>query len=206
MAEIKAGKEKIVVAFLILLGLSTVWLGFSGIGNRIQNPNGETKSAQNQKSDDIVADNSIDDILKLKNLDTDKDGLSDYDEINVYQTSVYLSDSDSDGFTDKEEVDSNNDPNCPKGGDCTVKADIIEDNKNNIDNIIPINNNGITPPVIDPNDPSAEAATKLFSGSLSASEIRNLLIQSGMNKSDLDQISDENIIQTYKEILANQGN
>src|SRR3989344_8466552 len=49
--------------------------------------------------------------------DTDGDTLRDYDEINLYGTSPYLTDSDSDGLTDTAEVQSGTDPNCPQGQD-----------------------------------------------------------------------------------------
>jgi hypothetical protein len=54
--------------------------------------------------------------LKLK--DTDRDGISDYDEQYVYRTSAYLGDSDSDGLSDAEEVAKGDDPNCPQGKNC----------------------------------------------------------------------------------------
>lgn len=54
--------------------------------------------------------------LKLK--DTDRDGISDYDEQYVYRTSAYLGDSDSDGLSDAEEVAKGEDPNCPQGKNC----------------------------------------------------------------------------------------
>jgi len=52
--------------------------------------------------------------------DTDKDGLSDNDEFNIYQTSPFLSDSDGDGLSDKEEVVNGSDPNCPQGKTCAA--------------------------------------------------------------------------------------
>ncbi len=51
-------------------------------------------------------------IIDLQQKDSDSDGLSDYEELYVYNSSPYLVDSDSDGYTDKTEVDSGNDPNC----------------------------------------------------------------------------------------------
>jgi len=54
----------------------------------------------------------------LQTKDTDGDGLSDYDEINLYKTSAYLKDTDSDGYDDKKEITSNHDPNCPVDGGC----------------------------------------------------------------------------------------
>ncbi len=52
--------------------------------------------------------------------DTDGDGLLDYDETNIYNTSPYLADSDSDGFSDGEEIKSGNNPNCPAKQTCLV--------------------------------------------------------------------------------------
>lgn len=43
-------------------------------------------------------------------LDFDNDGLSDYDEINVYLTDPKLSDTDGDGYSDGDEVDNGYDP------------------------------------------------------------------------------------------------
>jgi len=50
--------------------------------------------------------NEIDDIRKdkLKELDTDGDGINDYDEMYYYNTNPYLSDTDGDGIPDGKEV------------------------------------------------------------------------------------------------------
>ena len=53
-----------------------------------------------------------------KTKDTDGDGLSDYDEVNIYHTSPYLADTDSDGVPDGVEVKLGTDPNCPPNRDC----------------------------------------------------------------------------------------
>jgi hypothetical protein len=58
------------------------------------------------------------DIKALQNRDTDKDGLSDYDELYVYHTSAYLKDTDSDSYEDKTEIQSGNNPNCASGQTC----------------------------------------------------------------------------------------
>lgn len=57
---------------------------------------------------------------KLKEVDTDEDGLSNFDELYIYTTSPYLYDSDSDGKSDQEEVEQGEDPNCPSGQQCNV--------------------------------------------------------------------------------------
>ncbi len=55
---------------------------------------------------------------KLREQDTDGDGLNDYDELYVFRTSPFLEDSDSDGVPDGVEVAQESDPNCPKGKTC----------------------------------------------------------------------------------------
>ena len=47
----------------------------------------------------------------LKTMDSDNDGLSDYDETYIYKTNPNLADTDSDGYTDGTEVLYNYDPN-----------------------------------------------------------------------------------------------
>lgn len=58
-------------------------------------------------------------LAKSQSIDTDKDGLSDFDEITIYKTSPFLADTDGDGLSDKEEIEAGSDPNCPEGKDCS---------------------------------------------------------------------------------------
>ncbi len=58
-----------------------------------------------------------------KTKDTDGDGVSNWDELNVYRTSPYLDDSDSDGLFDGVEIAQGTDPNCPKDRDCQLRLD-----------------------------------------------------------------------------------
>ena len=48
-----------------------------------------------------------------------------------------------------------------------------------------------------------EGLEETLAGQGSAAQIRNLLIQAGMNKEILDQISDEVLIESYQEVLQN---
>ena len=65
---------------------------------------------------------------ELQRKDTDKDTLSDFDELYVYSTSPYLVDSDSDGYTDAEEIATGNDPNCATGAVCygSTQTDVAD--------------------------------------------------------------------------------
>ena len=60
----------------------------------------------------------LDETTRLQQIDTDQDGIHDYEELNFYQTSPYLPDTDSDGISDKDEIDQGSDPLCPEGGQC----------------------------------------------------------------------------------------
>jgi len=124
--------------------------------------------------------------------DTDGDGLSDWDELNLYKTSPYLEDSDSDGFKDKEEIDAGKDPNCPTGRDCfsTINPGT--------------SSQASTAPSV--NQPASVVGTemdaqKVLQGTSDAASLRKILLESGMDKSILDQISDEELIKTYAQTL-----
>lgn len=59
-------------------------------------------------------------ILADKSLDSDGDGLNNFEEVAQYGTSAYLIDTDSDGVGDAKELTDGTDPTCPEGGDCEV--------------------------------------------------------------------------------------
>jgi hypothetical protein len=156
-----------------------------------------------------------DQALKLK--DTDGDGLSDYDELNIYKISPYLADSDSDGFGDKEEVVSGNDPNCPQGKDCTgfdSAAPIPDTNSASstaaatgitLDNLMQRNSQAeqIINSAASSSAPSQDdLQAYLSSGQISAAELRTMLLQAGMAKDVLDQIKDEDLLASFQEVLG----
>jgi len=136
------------------------------------------------------------------NTDTDHDGLTDYDETNVYQTSIYLEDSDSDGISDKDEIDRESDPNCPEGTDCTSSATNFNTTggsatTTDIDYTLPNDLNAASS--------SEESLRNALSGETTAAELRKVLIESGADQALLDQISDEDLLKSYQEVLNNQN-
>lgn len=159
-------------------------LGFNNnqeIETALQNKN---ESSQNQQQDEA-----------LKNVDTDKDGLSDYDELNIYKTSPFIEDSDSDGVLDKVEVDRGQDPNCPIGKDCSgsvLTNPVATDNtdKNNTASITPATD-------ITTNSSSASSSESLLP--TDAASLRQVLVESGMDKTVLEQFSDSELLQAYQE-------
>jgi len=189
----------------MFLGIGSLFMGFSRLNSKVLKKNGIKKTA---KTDNIKEENNsgINEIIKLKNQDTDKDGLSDYDEINIYGTSIYLPDSDSDGYSDKEEVESGNDPNCPAGQDCSLpKQELVgqdqqEETKvfNDYSELI---NNMNSAALATPNVNSNANAEKILSGQASLEELKAMLLDAGMSPSDLSKIPDEEIWKMYQEML-----
>lgn len=112
----KKFSEKYLSVFLIFLGVAALLLGVIGIRSGMRAPFLRPYSGSGTSS------LSLD--TELKNKDTDKDGLSDYEELNLYQTSPYIEDSDSDNIPDREEIVKGSDPNCPAGQDCFASTQL----------------------------------------------------------------------------------
>lgn len=128
------------------------------------------------------------DLLGLRQRDTDKDGLSDYDELNVYGTSPYLPDSDSDSINDYDEIAANSDPNCPRGKNCFTWQQLDEGE-------VPTQQ-GLPAGV--------QYQDLLLSGQVSAAQLRELLIEGGVNPELLSDLSDDELYSLYQETLGEQ--
>ncbi len=175
---------KLMFGVLIFFGIATLFLGILKINRSINEnifPKIEqqpiTKTNNQQKTPE-----------ELMAIDTDGDGLSDYQEMYVYGTSIYLADTDSDGYSDKDEVDNGYDPNCPKGSDCrgTDTIPTINNNDNNIQN----------------NNDQISSKDKAQLENLTVEQIRDLLLSTGqISEEDLSQISDEDLMASFKESL-----
>jgi len=145
----------------------------------------------------------------LKSLDTDGDGLSNYDEIYVYKTSPYLQDSDSDGLLDNQEVLQGTDPNCPQGKNCNAVTP--SDTGTNIISssspvVTPTQNSIVSPNAsLDASGVDQAALQSALNGQIDVVTLRQLLISSGVNKADLDKISDEDLMAGYQATLQAQG-
>ncbi|MFH1194042.1 MAG: hypothetical protein V1661_03545 [bacterium] len=140
----------------------------------------------------LTGENTFD----LQTKDTDGDGLTDFEEINLYNTSPYLADTDSDAIPDGEEVKNDTDPNCPSGKTCGTAenagagaATVGSDLPNS-----PLGNGGasVAAPVV-------SDLTKL-----TPADIRKMLKDSGMKDADLNKLDDKTLMQIYAEALKQQ--
>lgn len=197
--------QKMMAIFLAFFALFVVILWSVQFKKNLNAPfayKGDTN--QTATTSDLTA--KSDESLKTK--DTDSDGLSDWDELNVYKTSPYLADSDSDGLPDKQEVSSGSDPNCPVGRDCTgqVGANIITDQNNisssslnSIDQLDAAKTQVDSSQQLTPQD---QATLKSVVGqNMDVATLRQMLLDQGMDKATLDKISDADLMKSFQEVL-----
>jgi hypothetical protein len=139
------------------------------------------------------------DEARLRAQDTDGDGLSDWDELNIYQTSPYLEDSDSDGFADKQEIDSGNDPNCPTGRDCAATISLPAADNNTADNDFEDISDQLNQ--LHAQSTDTTGAADAFAG-LDPAGLRQMLLDAGMDSNVLNQISDDELMKNFQDVLA----
>jgi len=196
--------RKIALAILAFLGFFVFIFGVLNIRNGIYGPF-QRKTVVKQESDvSPCADGNCADASdeEMKNKDTDKDGLSDYDELNSYKTSPYLEDSDSDGFSDKEEIANNKDPNCPVGRECA--GNVLVNGDANLVNPGVANN-------IDLEEESAGIASasgtksSVAPADMDAPTLRRLLSEAGVPKSELDKVSDQELLAEFEAVLSEEA-
>jgi len=133
-------QQQVILVILTVMGVGGLVLGVRSIETNVRRPFIE-QLQEYAKADTYLPPEERErrEQRELKNKDTDEDGLNDYDELNVFNTSPYLKDTDSDGFDDQTEVFSNNDPNCPEGEDCsqpTDRADAVPETETSTDQLV----------------------------------------------------------------------
>lgn len=115
LGEPLSSHQRFGLAMFFAIGIATFVFGAIRLNKIIHLPFVKHGVAGSHKTaEDIERER----IAELQNADTDKDGLSDYDELYVFRTSPFLEDSDSDGVSDGNEVAAETDPNCPAGQTC----------------------------------------------------------------------------------------
>jgi hypothetical protein len=173
--------DQLLAVAILFFGLIGLIFGFSQFRHRI------VKSFLPATGQNLASADEAPDLLGLKEKDTDSDGLSDYDELYVYNTSPYLKDSDSDGVEDKTEVVRQTDPNCPEGQNCFASWSSLAGNS--------------------AASQSGAAAPDNFisADQIQIDSLRSALAQGGMSAQDLANLSDAELLQAYQEVMAEMG-
>ncbi|OGY45066.1 MAG: hypothetical protein A2729_03340 [Candidatus Buchananbacteria bacterium RIFCSPHIGHO2_01_FULL_39_14] len=159
---------------ILVLGLAGLGLGFFQFKYNLKKNFLPKKSNFGNLTAEDLKGLGPQDLLGLGQKDTDTDGLSDYDELYLYNTSPYLKDSDSDGVDDKAEVSRQSDPNCPTGKECFT--DIFSAS-------------------------SGQGANLQYDLGTQAARLRALLAQAGLSPEQLSQYSDAELIAAYQEVV-----
>ncbi len=196
-------EQKTGFVLLLVFGLLVVGLGFLQMRNTIYGP-----FAYHPDKSKSLTQFYSDEKLRLQSIDTDHDGISDYDELYTYHTSPYLPDTDSDGIPDAVEIKNGTDPNCAEGTTCSSGDTMPAGNS------LAITSTLNQPTAIDllgtaVNQSQAAVSAQASSTAPDLSTIannpaalRSLLLQSGkISADDLKKIDDATLLQLAQQLM-----
>jgi len=174
------------IGFILLLAFAflSVGLGVLQIRNTMY-----SHFALNSQVSGVLKD-QVNTIDALRFRDTDKDGLNDFDELYVYNTSPYLVDTDSDGIPDGEEVKRGLNPNCPEGQDCSVSSDTV-------DQMGSVSSTDASLAV-----PADQPAIDLGQAVQDPAQVRKMLIGAGVSSNVVNKVSDAELMKMIAEIMS----
>lgn len=190
--------------FMLIFAILTVSLGALQLRNTVYGPFVVHSLV---KSDETLLNEQQ---SRLQAIDTDHDGISDYEELGFYNTSPYLPDTDSDGITDKAEIDQGTDPLCPEGKKCSAEEELLggpalgiaspllKDVSSPTD-IVAKSVAGITPTGTDVGLPDINAIVQ------DPAKLRELLLSTGkITKEDLDKIDNKKLLEAAQAAAKKQ--
>ena len=204
-------EQRVVFVLLIFIGILGTIFGFGAIPAHLRRPFDEQLASYKGPEFLTESEQESREAERQKTSDTDKDGLKDYDELYVFKTSPYLTDSDSDGFDDKTEVYSGNDPNCPTGKNCGTTLVESSEGTGSTSADVPAllaNILSVDPTRFENTSFQSLEDVQGFFSSLSAAEVRSLLISQGIPAQTVEQLSDEqlqDLLQTSVEEASTSG-
>ncbi len=201
-------EQKVGFLLLFVFAIFAVGLGALQIRNTIYAPFAFDDTPESPLANVVSTEEQQ--TLRLKSIDTDNDGLYDYDEIYLYETSPYIEDTDSDGISDAREIETSTDPLCPKGKKCDRQDPVTSPTSDQTVTQDPtqqrlqgfLGNNT----VMVPKEQQASADQQVFEKLINdPTYLRNILIETGEVSYDkLSEISDEDLVASVKEAMQQQ--
>lgn len=187
-------EQRVGLVLLSAFAIMAVGLGILQLRNTLYEPFALNSSVPATIKTDINSTEA----LQLR--DTDRDGISDFDEMYIYSTSAYLADSDSDGMPDKVEIDSGTDPLCAVGKDCSAMVENPDAALvRNTTTSLKITGNSAELSAIGEKPIDLEQALK------DPKQIRQLLLSSGMDPKVLQAVSDANLMLLVNKAMSVSG-
>ncbi len=166
-----------IIFFFVLIAIIIIIFGFKYLKQSLYNPFlVEIPEALQRQLDKELEDNKQVSIAELKDKDTDHDGLTDYQELYQYRTSIFLEDTDSDGYTDYEEVNSGQEPLCPRGENCNLLSLITPSSK--LSEVV-------GDVISDPNLTILQATLN---------EFRQFLLDNNISEEDVNSLTDDDLL------------
>lgn len=175
-------EQKIGFVLLLIFAFFTVGLGIMQIRNTMYSHFALKNSIP------LGINEKINTVDALRFRDTDKDGLTDYEEIYVYGTSAYLADSDSDGISDKDEIAKGTDPLCTKGQNCDIS----------------LSNQGTTSSTLEnlPPEPTGLSPQDFLNMIQDPKAVRKMLLDSGVKQDVLDKVNDTELMGLIQKLMT----
>lgn len=188
-------REKLLLVFILFIGIGTLGYGGYNLSATIKRPFGTTQADYNAT---LEQSSDVQKIIDAQSKDTDNDGLSDYDEVNTYQTSIYLPDTDGDGISDKQEVMNGTNPNCAEGKVCAgtgeeSAGEATTDDQKIKDFFGTFSGYTSNTEGINTNEPTS---TQL---EITPEYLRSQLIESGLTKEEVDKYTDVELMEMFNQ-------
>lgn len=183
ISSILTKEQKIGFVLLLAFAILAIGLGVLQIRNNIY-----SRFALNKEISASIKD-QVDTVDALRFRDTDRDGLSDFDELYVYGTSPYLPDTDGDSIQDGKEIQTKTNPLCAEGTDCEQSLEATEVSATST---IPL----------DLQAPATAPITDLEQAIKDPVQVRAMLIGAGVKKEIVDNYSDAELMQMIQEMMS----